>query len=92
MSKLKIFLADDHGVVRQGLKLLINAQADMEVIGESADGKSAVQNALQTFPQLVVMDVSMPDLNGYHATQQLKKHLPTTKILALTRHTDNSYH
>ncbi len=91
MSKLRVFLADDHGVVRHGLKLLINSQADMEVIGEAGDGKSALASVLEKIPQLVVMDVSMPELNGYHATQHLKKHLPTTKVLALTRHTDNSY-
>ncbi len=91
MSKLRVFLADDHGVVRHGLKLLINAQADMEVIGAAGHGKSAMQSVIQVTPQLVVMDISMPELNGYHATQQLKRQLPTTKILALTRHTDNSY-
>lgn len=91
MSKLRVFLADDHGVVRHGLKLLINAQEDMEVIGEAGDGKSALQSVMQVTPQLLVMDISMPELNGYHATQHLKKQLPDTKILALTRHKDNSY-
>ena len=91
MSKLRIFLTDDHLVIRHGLKLLINAQADMEVIGEADTGSSAIQSALQSVPSLIIMDISMPELNGYQATRQLKKALPFVKILALTRHTDSSY-
>lgn len=91
MSKIRIFLAEDHGVVRHGLKLLINAQVDMEIIGEASDGKSAVKSVLGLRPDVVVMDVSMPELNGQLATQRLKKDLPATKVLALTRHNDSSY-
>lgn len=91
MSKLRIFLADDHAVVRHGLKLLINSQSDMEVVGEASDGKSAVNLVLELRPDVVVMDVSMPNLNGQHATQQLKKTLSVVKVLALTRHNDSSY-
>ena len=91
MSKLRIFLADDHTVIRHGLKLLINSQPDMEVIGDAGDGALAVQLTLEARPDLVVMDVSMPELNGQQATQRLKKALPITKVLALTRHNDTSY-
>jgi DNA-binding NarL/FixJ family response regulator len=91
MNKLRIFLADDHEVVRHGLKLLINSQADMEVVGEAGDGSSAVLLILELRPDIVVMDVSMPGLNGQHATQQLKKELSNVKIMALTRHNDTSY-
>jgi DNA-binding NarL/FixJ family response regulator len=91
MSKLRILLADDHIVIRQGLRLLINSQPDMEVIGDAGDGRSAIQQTLASKPDLVVMDVSMPELNGQQATLQLKKALPMTKVLALTRHKDTSY-
>lgn len=91
MSKLRILLADDHAILRQGLKLLINAQADMEVVGEASNGLDAVQSALQLLPDIVIMDVSMPESNGQQATRALKKAAPQSKILALTRHIDNSY-
>lgn len=91
MNKLRIFLADDHAIVRQGLKMVINAQADMELIGEASDGQSAVDLVLKLQPDVVVMDVSMNVVNGYQATLQLKKVLPNLKILALTRHTESSY-
>lgn len=91
MSKLKILLADDHKAMREGLKLLINAQPDMEVIGEADDGQSAWQQAQDCQPDLVVMDVSMPNLNGAKATEKIKQAYPTMKILALTAHEDRSY-
>lgn len=91
MNKLRILVADDHAVVRHGLKLLINGRPDMEVVGEAGDGKTAVTLALKLRPDVVLMDVSMPNLNGLKATQQLKKELAQTKVLALTRHTDSSY-
>jgi two-component system, NarL family, response regulator NreC len=91
MKKLHIYLADDHAILRQGLKLLLNAQSDMEVVGEASDGKTAVQEALKLKPHIVVMDVSMPELNGQQATMAIKKVLPDCKILALSRHNDSSY-
>ena len=91
MDKLRIFLADDHAILRQGLKLVINAQADMEVIGEADDGQSAVELVLKLQPDVVIMDVSMTEVNGYQATLQLKQAQPSIKILALTRHSDSSY-
>jgi DNA-binding NarL/FixJ family response regulator len=89
--KIRILLADDHAVLRQGLRLLLDAQPDMEVIAEVEDGQSAVQTALRLRPEIVVLDVSMPRLNGLQATKQLKQELPQMKVLALTRHSDNSY-
>src|SRR5690349_13510792 len=91
MNKLRIFLADDHAILRQGLMVLINTQSDMEVIGEAGDGQSAVRLAHELKPDLIVMDVSMPNLNGLEATKQLKKALPQIKVLPLTRHNDSSY-
>jgi DNA-binding NarL/FixJ family response regulator len=71
MPKLRIFLADDHAVVREGLKALVNAQSDMEVVGEAADGRTACVRAAELRPDVVVMDVSMPDMNGVQATREL---------------------
>ena len=68
MAQLKIFLADDHAVVREGLKALINAQPDMIVIGEAGDGQTAWQQACDCHPDVVIMDISMPELNGVQAT------------------------
>ena len=88
MSKLRIFLADDHAMIRDGLKVLINSQSDMEVIGEANNGKAAVQQIPPLQPDVAVLDISMPELNGLHATEALKKALPRLKIIILTRHTD----
>jgi DNA-binding NarL/FixJ family response regulator len=91
MSKIRILLADDHAVVREGLKTLIRAQRDMTVVGEADDGQSAVQLAAELKPDVVVIDVSMPNMNGAMAAQQLKKNQPDIKIIALTVHEDRSY-
>ena len=91
MSKLRILLADDHETVREGLKMIVNAQADMEVVGEAGDGRLAVARAVELLPDIVVMDVSMPHLNGLKATEKLKQLCPQVKVLTLTRHTDDGY-
>ena len=91
MTKLRIFLADDHAVVREGLKALVNAQPDMEVIGEAADGWTAWEQAKECQPDIVVMDLSMPQLNGAQATERLKQACPQVKVLALTVHEDKGY-
>ena len=91
MTKLRIFLADDHVVVREGLKALINAQTDMIVIGEASDGQTAWQQAQACQPDVVIMDISMPGLNGVQATAQLKQACPAIKVLALSVHDDTSY-
>jgi DNA-binding NarL/FixJ family response regulator len=91
LSMLSILLADDHRMMRDGLRMLINAQPDMEVIGEADNGRKAVLLALQLRPNIVVMDVSMPELNGLKATEELKSKCPEMKILTLTRHTDDGY-
>ncbi len=91
MEKLRIFLTDDHAILREGLRLLINAQDDMQVVGEAGNGHTAQKLILTLQPTVVVMDVSMPEVNGLEATRQLKKVLPQIKILALTRHNDKSY-
>jgi DNA-binding NarL/FixJ family response regulator len=91
MSLLRIFLADDHAVVREGLKALINAEAGMEVVGEAADGQTALRRASVLQPDIVIMDVSMPRLNGARATEKLKRACPNGRVLALTVHEDTGY-
>ena len=88
---LRVLLADDHATVRHGLKLLIDSQPDMRVIGEAADGNSVVQQAEALNPDIVVMDISMPGLNGLVATRKLKRLRPGLTIVALTRHDDQTY-
>jgi DNA-binding NarL/FixJ family response regulator len=91
LRKLRILLADDHETVREGLRLIIGAQPDMEVIGEVGDGRAAVEHAQKSLPDVVVMDVSMPGLNGLKATQKLRASCPQVSVLALTRHQDEAY-
>jgi DNA-binding NarL/FixJ family response regulator len=83
-AKLRIFLADDHAMLRKGLEVLINAQSDMEVVGEANDGQEACQKVRQLQPDVVVMDLSMPNLDGLQATTALKQVCPQIKILILT--------
>jgi len=90
-TPLRILIADDHAIVRQGLKLLIDSQPDMKVIAEAATGEAAVEQATAVKPDVVIMDVSMPGLNGLLATRLLKKRQPATTIVALTRHEDKAY-
>ena len=91
MTKLRILLAEDHETVREGLRLIVNAQSDMEVVGEAGDGRAAVARAQELLPDIVLMDVSMPQLNGLKATEKLKALCPQVKVLTLTRHTDYGY-
>jgi DNA-binding NarL/FixJ family response regulator len=91
MQRLRIMLAEDHLTVREGIKLLINSQPDMLVVGEVDDGSAAIKEAQKLSPDIVVMDVSMPKLNGLKATKRLKITSPDVKILTLTRHTDDAY-
>jgi two-component system, NarL family, response regulator NreC len=91
MNKLQIFLADDHVVVREGLKTLINSQPDMIVIGEAGDGQDAWQQARECQPDVLIMDITMPNVNGVQATERLKRVCPAIKVLALSVHEDTSY-
>jgi DNA-binding NarL/FixJ family response regulator len=91
MVPLRILIADDHATVRQGLKLLIDSQPDMSVVGEAADGNGVLQQASALKPDIVVMDISMPGMNGLIATRTLKRAQPQLSIVALTRHDDETY-
>jgi two-component system response regulator NreC len=88
---LRILLADDHATVRHGLKLLIDSQADMKVVSEASDGAGAVQRALEVQPDVIVLDISMPGMNGLLATRKLKELRPNSAIVTLTRHGDDAY-
>lgn len=85
---MRILIADDHGIMRQGLRSLIEADQDMEVIGEAEDGCVAVSLAMDLRPDIIIMDVTMPKLNGIEATRQILKELTATKIIALSMHTE----
>ena len=91
MRKLRILIADDHETVREGLKTILNAQADMQVVGEATDGAGAVTQSRALQPDVVIMDVSMPGVNGLKATETLKAQCPEVKILTFTRHSDDGY-
>jgi DNA-binding NarL/FixJ family response regulator len=91
MKRIRVLLADDHETVRQGLKLLIDGQADMEVVGEAGDGKEAVQSVTTLRPEVAVIDISMPGMNGLEATRVIKARVPETAVVALTRYGDEAY-
>ncbi len=91
LEPLRILLADDHVTVRHGLKLLIDGQADMKVVAEASDGAAAVQRAIDLKPDVVVMDISMPGMNGLVATRSLKQQMPEMAVITLTRHGDDAY-
>src|SRR6266568_5240985 len=91
MKRTRILLADDHAVVRQGFKMILDAQADMEISGEAANGREAVELAAQLNPDIVVMDVAMPELNGIEATRRLVAANPHAKVIALSMHKDSVY-
>jgi two-component system response regulator NreC len=91
MRRTRILLADDHAVVRQGFKMILSAQTDMEIVGEAANGREAVELAEQLKPDIVVMDVAMPELNGIEATRRVASSLPHTRVIALSMHKDSVY-
>jgi two-component system response regulator NreC len=90
-EKIHILLADDHAVVRQGFKMILAAQPDMEIVGEAGNGREAVELATTLLPDVIVMDVAMPELNGIEATRRLADSSPRTRVLALSMHKDSVY-
>ena len=85
---MRILIVDDHGIVREGLKSLLQNQSDMEVVGEGEDGQVAVELAEQLSPDMVIMDMSMPNLNGIEATRLILQHRPNTRVIILSMHSD----
>jgi len=90
-KKIRILLADDHALVRQGFRMILAAEPDMLIVGEAANGRDAVELAERLQPDLVVMDVAMPELNGIEATRRLGESSPRTRVLALSMHKDSVY-
>jgi len=90
-KKIRILLADDHSVVRQGFRLILSSQPDIEVIGEACNGREAVELAAQLQPDVVVMDVAMPELNGIEATRRIGEAASRTRVLALSMHKEAVY-
>ena len=90
-KKTRILLADDHAVVRNGFRRILTAEPDLEVVGEAANGQEALDRAAELQPDVVVMDVTMPELNGIEATRRLMESSPRTRVLALSMHKDGVY-
>jgi DNA-binding NarL/FixJ family response regulator len=91
MKRIRILLADDHAVVRHGFRMILEAQPDMEIAGEAGNGREAVRLAEELKPDIVVMDVAMPELNGIEATRRLAASQPHTRVVALSMHKDSVY-
>lgn len=91
MKKIAVLLVDDHAVVRQGLRALIEAEGDIVVVGEAENGRQAVALTKKRLPDVVVMDVAMPGMNGLEATRQIVKNVPSSKVLVLTSYGDDDY-
>ena len=91
MKRITVLLAEDHTIVREGFRKMLELEADMEVAGEAQDGRQAIAMAKKLRPDVVLMDIAMPRLNGLEATRQLLKVLPATKVLILSAHSDDAY-
>ena len=91
MSKITVLVADDHTIVRKGICSLIDGKADIQIVGEAEDGREAIDKVAALSPDVVLMDITMPHLNGLEATRQIKKMFPQIKILALTMYTNEEY-
>src|ERR1700692_3582795 len=88
---IRVLLADDHAMVRKGLRLILEAPPDMEIVGEAGNGREAIEEAERSHPDVIVMDVAMPELNGIEATRRLYASAPRTRVLALSMHKDSIY-
>ncbi len=90
-TKIRVFLADDHVLIRAGLRLVVDAQPDLEVVGEAGDGREAVKMAESLKPDVFVLDIGMPLLNGIEAARQIRENLPEAQIVMLSMHSDEGY-
>jgi two-component system, NarL family, response regulator NreC len=91
LEKIRVLLADDHTILRAGLKMMLNAQPDIEAVGEASDGRQAISEAEKLSPDVIIMDITMPECNGIEATRQIKRLLPEVRVLILTMHENEEY-
>ena len=88
---IKVFIADDHQIVRQGLRTLLEREPDLEVVAEAENGRSTVRLARESHPEVIIMDVAMPDMNGIEATRQIISEMPKVKVIALSMYADRRF-
>jgi DNA-binding NarL/FixJ family response regulator len=88
---ITVFLADDHAVVRDGLRFLLEAQHDIKVVGDAANGRDAVRQVAQLCPDVVIVDIAMPDLNGIEATRQIRETRPSAQVIILSMHSTTEH-
>ena len=91
MKRITVLLAEDHTIVREGFRKMLELEDDFEIVGEAQDGRAAVALVKKLHPEVVLMDIAMPQLNGLEATRQVLKAVPTTKVLMLSAHSDGAY-
>ena len=91
MANIRILLADDHAILRAGVRMLLESQSDMEVVGEAANGRETIEKVRELQPDVVVMDITMPDIGGLEATERIRVEFPQVRIFALTMHEDERY-
>jgi two-component system response regulator NreC len=89
--KIRVLIVDDHTILRAGLRMLLNAHRDIEVIGEASDGSQAISAAQRLQPDVILMDIAMPETNGIDATREIKRLMPETRVLVLTMHENEEY-